>query len=168
MKPSDLGGRLPAPPPFGDSRAELRRTLRMHELGTAATLVVSWSISIIFSIALAAGIFETLKPHETGEPPGVTVLGLVALCVVAWMPCCHYLWRSYRSGLRDVRKLHRQINRLEQFDAEFSRASRPLRKRATRGTVLLPEQQLGAPEQPTVHPEDASAANVVLIDSYRR
>jgi hypothetical protein len=168
VKPSDLSGRLPALPPFGDSRAELRRTLRMHELGTAATLVVSWGISIIFSIALASGIFETLKSHETGEPPGVTVLGLVALCVVAWMPCSHYLWRCYRTGLRDVRKLHRQINRLEQFDVEFSRAYRPTRKRVTRGTVRAQEKQLGAPEQPTVHPEDDSAGNVVLIDSYRR
>ncbi len=168
MKTSDLSGRLPAPPPFGDSRAELRRTLRMHELGTAATLVVSWSISILFTIGLTAGMFNALKSHELREAIGVSALGMLALCVTAWVPCCHYLWRCYRSGLRDVRKLHRQINRLEQFDVEFSRVSRPMRKRMTLGTVLVPEQQLGRPEQPTVHPEDERAGNVVLIDSYRR
>ncbi len=174
MRTNDISGHPPEAPPFGDSRAELRRTLRMHELGTTATLAVSWGISIIFSIGIAAGLYETLKSHDTGDAPGVTVLAMVALCVMAWVPCCHYLWRCYRSGLRDVRKLHRQINRLERFDAEFKRVSRAPRKRLPRNAVSLsargkqPEQKLHAPQQAAATAEQGSVGKVVLFDSYRR
>lgn len=115
--------------PFAHSRRELTRTLRMHQLVTIATLVVCWTISLTFTLGMVSGAIELLKAAGHGSSPSLSTLGIVGLCTAGWLPCCYYLWRCYKSGLRDVRALHRQVCRLDILDADMGKASAPSRRR---------------------------------------
>lgn len=153
--------------PFAYSRQSLTQTLRTHQFVTMATLAVNWAISIIFTIGLAGGVVQLLKPTEHGGGPGLTMLAMVGLCAAAWLPCCHYLWRCYRSGLRDIRRLHRQIYRLDLLDAEFRRTPRLNRRRASRaaGAVAGSKRQQSAQQMPPA--DTAGFENVVPFERIR-
>jgi hypothetical protein len=149
------------------SRRELTRTLRVHELVTMATLAVCWGISTIFTIGLIVGVMELVKHDERGGGPGLSILTMVGLCAAGWLPCCHYLWRCYKSGLRDVRRLHRQIYRLDFLDAKFRRAPVSRRRRGAGPAIARARGKPSGSPQLFSPAETAGFSNVVPFERSR-
>lgn len=135
-------------PDFEVSRTELKRTMRFHELMTFIALAVGCGVNVAFSIGLLVTVVGLLK-RGAQQPLSFSIgnVVLLALIVLAWGPCSHFLWRCYQAGLTDIRGLHRQLSRVEAARARIATDSET-RERAT------------AEQFP-------SAGNVVMFDRYR-
>lgn len=107
-------------PDFEVSRSELKRTMRFHELTTFIAFAVGCGVHVAFSIGILVTLSGLLK-RSVQEPVSFSIgnVVLLALIVLAWGPCSHFLWRCYRAGLADIRCLHRQLSQVEAVRANL-------------------------------------------------
>ena len=168
---------------FEDSRCEIKRTLRMHKVGTAVLLAAISCASIIAAGGLVAAVLGKMNPGSVTANDPLPELRTVVICLGGWLFCFHYLWRCYRSGLEDVRRLLRQLSQLEQIRETFTAERRAPRKQqprvappshadATKASKTSQERahklKRGRTRARTLRGGAMGVDNVVQIENYRR
>jgi hypothetical protein len=156
-------------PPMAFSRSELAYTLSVNRCVTNATLVVCWGICLILACGFAAGVYGMLTSGAPARSPSLSVVGIIAACAVAFVGSVHYLWRCYRTGQSDVRKLLRQMSRLDVVDQEFVSGRRqPAPKRRTDAADASQDVERQRDVRSSTPAATLNSDNVVPFDPNRR
>jgi hypothetical protein len=175
--------RKPARAHLEDSRCQIKRTLRMHQAGTAVLLAAISCASFIAAGGLVAAVLETMNSASVTTNDPLSELRTVLICLGGWLFCFHCLWRCYRTGLEDVRDLLRQLSQLEQIRHTLAAERRAIRKQqrlavplsradATKASETSQEQarklKRGRTRARTPRAGATGVDNVVQIENYRR